>query len=279
MTVSLLSQGVAQNTGGAGTDTLTNFEDLRGSRFADMLTGDAERANDIDGGAGIDTMTGGDGSDTFFLNSASDVIVELAGEGDDRAFTTASYVIAAGVSLEELFADPSNSPINLTGNGLANGLIGNDGANALDGGAGADTMAAGGATTPTRSTMPATRSSRRRAAAPTRSSASVSYVLGSDVENLALTGTADLSGTGNGLANVLSGNDGANALDGGAGADTMAGRRWRRRLHGRRCRRSGCRGGGRRDRHGPVQRQLRWPRRRSSRILRSTSMRAPAAST
>ena len=45
------------------------------------------------------------------------------------------------------------------------------------------------------------------------------------VEKLVLTGTAGLSGTGNGLNNVLIGNAGANLLDGGAGADSMAGGR------------------------------------------------------
>ncbi len=52
---------------------------------------------------------------------------------------------------------------------------------------------------------------------------SVNWTLGANVENLTLTGTANLTGTGNALANVLTGNAGNNVLDGGAGADTMAG--------------------------------------------------------
>ena len=51
----------------------------------------------------------------------------------------------------------------------------------------------------------------------------VSYTLGANVENLILTGTAAINGTGNALANILTGNAGANILDGGAGADTMSG--------------------------------------------------------
>jgi hypothetical protein len=43
------------------------------------------------------------------------------------------------------------------------------------------------------------------------------------VENLTLTGTGALNGTGNSLANRLTGNSGANSLSGGAGDDTLDG--------------------------------------------------------
>ena len=52
---------------------------------------------------------------------------------------------------------------------------------------------------------------------------SVTYTLGANVENLTLTGSANINGTGNGDANVITGNSGNNTLDGGAGADTMIG--------------------------------------------------------
>ena len=47
--------------------------------------------------------------------------------------------------------------------------------------------------------------------------------LGSNVENLTLTGSAAINGTGNALDNVLTGNSGVNTLTGGAGNDTMTG--------------------------------------------------------
>ena len=57
VTVSLALQGTAQNTVGAGTDTLFNFENLTGSAFNDTLTGNAN-ANVLYGLAGNDGLSG-----------------------------------------------------------------------------------------------------------------------------------------------------------------------------------------------------------------------------
>ncbi|KGU86848.1 hypothetical protein N005_03020, partial [Pseudomonas mediterranea CFBP 5447] len=51
---------------------------------------------------------------------------------------------------------------------------------------------------------------------------SVSWALGANLENLALTGVA-INATGNALDNVLTGNAGNNVLDGGAGRDSLIG--------------------------------------------------------
>ena len=50
-----------------------------------------------------------------------------------------------------------------------------------------------------------------------------SYTLGANVENLRYTGTGDFTGTGNTLANTLTGGAGNDLLDGGSGIDTMIG--------------------------------------------------------
>ena len=73
VTVNLSVSG-AQDTGGAGSDTLTNIENLIGSAHNDALTGDAG-ANRIDGGAGNDVIDGGDGADILSGGAGDDVIL------------------------------------------------------------------------------------------------------------------------------------------------------------------------------------------------------------
>ncbi len=51
----------------------------------------------------------------------------------------------------------------------------------------------------------------------------MSYVLAANLENLVLTGSHDLNGTGNAANNAITGNGGKNTIDGMAGADTMVG--------------------------------------------------------
>jgi hypothetical protein len=76
----------SQNTVGAGSDTLTGFENLTGSQFNDTLTGSAG-ANTIIGGSGsdkiagaggADTLTGGIGADIFIFKAAADSAPGLA---------------------------------------------------------------------------------------------------------------------------------------------------------------------------------------------------------
>jgi Ca2+-binding RTX toxin-like protein len=57
-----LALTTAQNTVGAGTDTISNFENIFASAFNDTLTGNSA-ANTINGGAGNDLIVGGQGSD------------------------------------------------------------------------------------------------------------------------------------------------------------------------------------------------------------------------
>jgi Ca2+-binding RTX toxin-like protein len=64
-----LALTTAQNTIGAGTDTLSFIENLTGSSFNDTLTGNAAK-NTLNGGLGNDRLTGGAGADVFVFNTA-----------------------------------------------------------------------------------------------------------------------------------------------------------------------------------------------------------------
>ncbi|MFN7333219.1 MAG: VCBS domain-containing protein, partial [bacterium] len=70
VTVSLATTS-SQATVGSGTDTLQQFENLRGSAFNDTLTGDAN-GNTLRGLGGNDTLTGGAGDDTFNIDLGTD---------------------------------------------------------------------------------------------------------------------------------------------------------------------------------------------------------------
>jgi Ca2+-binding RTX toxin-like protein len=219
----ILTGGEAINgTGNDMNNTLT------GNSAANTLVGNG--GNDLlDGGAGDDTMQGGTGDDTYVVESIGDVVTESAGEGIDTVQSSISYTL--GSNLENLTLAGS-AAINGTGNELDNVLTGNSAVNALVGGAGNDVLDGGaGSDTMTGGTGDDTYvvdvagdvvvEAVNEGTDTVRSS--ISYTLGSNLENLVLTGSASLNGTGNALANILTGNSGANTLDGNAGADTMIG--------------------------------------------------------
>jgi Ca2+-binding RTX toxin-like protein len=80
--VDLTYRGRGGTAVGEGNDLLIDFEDLGGSDFADVLTGDGG-ANTIYGGDGADVINGGDANDELFGDRGADTI--NGGPGDDRA--------------------------------------------------------------------------------------------------------------------------------------------------------------------------------------------------
>ncbi len=208
--------------GTAAADTLTGTsrkDYLAGLAGNDTLDAGAG-ADVLNGGAGADMMFGGAGSDTYFVDNVGDVVTEAAGGGtDDAVHSTINYTL--GQNVEDLYL--SGTALTGTGNTLANRIYGTSGNNVLDGGAGADSLH-GGAGDDTYY-VDDTHDSISEVAGGGIDSvhASASFTLNSNVENLTLSGSADINGTGNALANILYGNSGANILNGGAGADTMRG--------------------------------------------------------
>jgi len=213
----------------------------------------------LNGGAGADVMNGGAGNDRYLADNIADLIVETAGGGIDTVQASVNYTLATDVENLELSGIYN---LNGYGNGLDNSITGNignntvygyagndwlgtgagidylnggDGNDTLDGGVGADSLIGangndlyvvdnvgdkiteyyGGGLGGIDSVQ-----------------SSVTFTLGTDIENLSLTGGDAINGTGNTLKNFIWGNAGANSLfgmdgndtlDGGAGADTLYG--------------------------------------------------------
>ncbi|ESQ90082.1 hypothetical protein ABAC460_09955 [Asticcacaulis sp. AC460] len=230
VTYSLAGQS-AENltlTGSAHLNATGNDLDnaLTGNSGNNVLDGGA--GNDVlTGGAGNDTMTGGAGDDTFYVDAAGDKVIEASGQGRDTVIAGVSFSLAGQV-IENLILTGTGH-LNGTGNGVGNALTGNSGNNVLDGGLGSDSLdggagndtlkgGAGDDTFVVDSLADVVEEADGGGIDTIQSS--LSWTLGAAFENLTLTGTANISGTGNDLNNVISGNGGANTLSGGAGDDT-----------------------------------------------------------
>jgi Ca2+-binding RTX toxin-like protein len=209
---------------------LTGVNNLQGTgnTLNNSLTGNGGN-NTLDGGAGTDQMAGADGDDTYVVDASTDVVTELASQGNDTVLAAATFTLSANV---EHLTLTGTAAIDGTGNELSNHLTGNVAANLLnagagddliDGGAGADTLI-GGTGNDVYVVDNLLDDVIENAGEGTDTvQASVSYNLAAEVENLSLTGSSNLNGTGNGLDNQITGNSGNNTLDGGAGNDTLVG--------------------------------------------------------
>jgi Ca2+-binding RTX toxin-like protein len=192
----------AQATGGSGSDTFVGIENLTGSAFNDSLIGN-DAVNILDGGAGTDAMTGGDGADTYLVREATDSVNETnaaAAGGVDLVWSYLNtFTLGSNVENGRIMA---TGVANITGNSLNNTLYAGVGNNILTAGTGVDTL-------------------------------SYAYMGAGVIANL---GTGTASGgsgvdsftgfenlTGSNYNDNLTGDAGANILDGGLGVDTMVG--------------------------------------------------------
>lgn len=134
------------------------------------------------------------------------------------------YTIANGVTIEKASGGSGNDT--LTGNAAANTLSGGAGNDTLDGGAGADQLIGGFGNDiyVIDNTGDAISETSSLGGVDVVQSA-ITYTLtrAANVENLTLTGGANINATGSNLANTLTGNTGANVVSGGQGSDKIDG--------------------------------------------------------
>lgn len=255
----LLSGGVGRDTlyGGTGGDTLDGGEDgdiLLGEDGKDILAGGAD-ADSLDGGSGNDTLYGGAGDDTLLGGTGANVLSGGTGDdlyrivakkgqqvieekygGIDTVVATADFVLPKNV--ERLVLEQGGRG---TGNELANIMIGKSGYNkfqglggddtilggsgrdTLDGGFGNDSLVGGLGDDAYIVDSTSDLILERKGGGTDILIVGFSVSLGKNIEDLRLTGTKDLSGTGNGLRNEITGNSGANLLSGKGGNDTIRG--------------------------------------------------------
>ncbi len=220
------------------------IDDLFGGLGADTLLGDAgndrlfgEDGDDVlDGGPGADTLFGGLGNDLYILDSLADRVIDTGGA--DTIAAPFNVTLQAGIEGLLLLGGLA---LRGTGNGLDNILVGNsgpnllvggggrdslrgeEGADTLNGGAGADTMAGGPGADRYIVDSPGDVLIEFEGEGNDQVVSSISWTLGAHFEGLQLTGTADLAGTGNELANRVAGNAGNNLLVGLDGNDALVG--------------------------------------------------------
>jgi Ca2+-binding RTX toxin-like protein len=203
---------------------------LIGSQNSQEIVGNAGNNVLHGGGGGNDLLRGLGGSDVYYTDLSTIGIAEAAGEGNDALYTSASYVLAGGVSVETLSTNSyaATTAINLTGNGFAQTIIGNAGANSLTGGGGADILIGLAGNDVYYVADAAVQIRENEGSGTDTAYASVGYVLGGGAEvewlEAADTGSADpLSLTGNFYNQTIYGNIGNNVLHGGGGTDVLIG--------------------------------------------------------
>ncbi len=158
-------------------------------------------------------------TDTFAVATAGGVSQNI-----DIMINGANEIINGTATADTLNGTPYGDTISgMAGNDILNGYAGDD---TLDGGVGIDTLVGGDGNDTyivDNSIDVVSETNALAAGGIDLVKSSATYMLGNNVENLLLTGTGAINGTGNALNNIITGNSGNNALDGKAGIDTLDG--------------------------------------------------------
>jgi Ca2+-binding RTX toxin-like protein len=211
---------------GLGNDT------FNGGGDPDFQNG-AHDSDVLDGGPGADTMDGKVGDDLYINVDAGDLVIEAANAGIDTIWTREARFTLPGNVENLVYTGPTNTLFTGTGNAGANSIAGGNAGDLLqglggndlfEGRGGADSMHGGPGDDIYFDVDPGDilveLAGEGTDSAWTRLS---SYALPDNVENLTFIGTGSFQGTGNGLANTITGGGGGDQAFGGAGNDTLLG--------------------------------------------------------
>jgi Ca2+-binding RTX toxin-like protein len=113
--------------------------DATGNELENTLTGN-RGVNRLDGGVGADVMRGKAGNDTYVVDDAGDIVVEMAVDGIDQVESAINYTLTDHV--EDLLLTGMGATSG-TGNQLDNRIVGNSASNVLDGAGGNDRLEGG----------------------------------------------------------------------------------------------------------------------------------------
>ncbi|MCY4210815.1 MAG: FG-GAP-like repeat-containing protein [Gammaproteobacteria bacterium] len=230
--------------GHAEGDTFTAIENITGTVYRDVLTGDDE-ANRLDGAGGDDTLQGLAGADQLIGNAGADDL--YGGEGNDELRGSAGHDQLFGESgADVMHGDEDDDQLyggadrdQLFGGAGSDSLYGNEGDDALQGGDGNDHLYGntgadrldGGGGMDWASYLGSSAGVRVNLMAGTAGGGEAEGDMLIAIENLIGSGYADML-RGDGLANVLYGLEGADELYGNGGDDVLQGGAGADRLDG-----------------------------------------------
>lgn len=216
-------------------DVGDGFDDLDGGNGTDTIAATADNvAIGIKSVTGIEVITADGHSDVSIVGTSAADVLDFSGVA-----LTDIVSINAGGGRDTITGSAGDVTIDGGGGGdVLYGGIGNDhligaaGSDTLDGGADADIMEGGigsdiyyvddtGDQVVEASFIDPVTGKDKGGKDGVFSS--VSFTLGENIENLTLTGTGNVNGTGNSIANKVIGNDGDNLLSGGSGKDILDG--------------------------------------------------------
>lgn len=216
-TISWTLQAGLENLTYIGTGGAT----LTGNSSPNIITG-GSGADRLVGAGGRDTLIGGLGDDTYVIDNINQTVTDSG--GIDTIEVGLNWTLASGIENLTL----TGSALTATGNSSNNILIGNALANVLDGKAGADTMRGGAGNDTYHVDNAGDRTTEivngvDSGGIDTVRVSIAAWTLTAGTETLVYTGSQNFTGTGNSVANTMTGGAGNDILKGMAGNDTLVG--------------------------------------------------------